>query len=392
MDYTITRGSVRQHAAELLATHLRLRDFSPTCTVRVGLSVLFCACSRLCSLTAACFSLSRAPSRETVRKAVLRDLRSRDELLRRLNGALSGATPRALRRRGQQVAADLVLIPYHGQPMTDPAEVYRSAARSGTSHFHAYATAYVNYRGQRYTLALTYVERGEKLEAVLKRLLKRLSQLGIAVRLLLLDRGFWSVAVIRYLQAARKPFVLPVVLRGRKEGHPEGLGGSRVFASRSSGGFDEYTVRAANQQAARVSICIHCRNYNGQWGRHGRQAVVYAFGGLTPASTRWVRQTYRKRFAIETSYRQMHQGRARTSTRNPLVRLLLVGVALILRDVWVWLHYMALSTPRRGHRRVNLERLPLRAMPLWLQQLAECELGCRDHVPSERPFPQGLGA
>ena len=189
MDYTITRGSVRQHAAELLATHLRLRDFSPTCTVRVGLSVLFCACSRLCSLTAACFSLSRAPSRETVRKAVLRDLRSRDELLRRLNGALSGATPRALRRRGQQVAADLVLIPYHGQPMTDPAEVYRSAARSGTSHFHAYATAYVNYRGQRYTLALTYVERGEKLEAVLKRLLKRLSQLGIAVRLLLLDRG-----------------------------------------------------------------------------------------------------------------------------------------------------------------------------------------------------------
>jgi putative transposase len=392
MDYTITRGSVRQHAAELLRTHLRLRDFSPLCTVRVVLSVLFCACSRLCSLTAACFSLEGAPSRETVRKAVLRDLRSRDDLLRRLNRALSCEIPRTLRRREQQVACDLILIPYHGQPMLEPAEIYRGQAKSGTTHFHAYATAYVNYRGQRYTLALTYVEKGEKLEAVLKRLLKRLSALAIRIRMLLLDRGFWSVAVIRYLQAARKPFLMPVVLRGRKADHPEGPGGTRVFALRTRGGFDEYQVTAANKQTARVRICIHCRNYNGQWGRHGRQSLVYAFWRLEPSSTRWVRETYRKRFAIETSYRQLHQGRARTSTRNPLVRLLLVGIALILRNVWVWLHYMVLSTPRRGHRRLNLERLPLRAMLLWLQQLAESELGCMDHVPSERPMPQALGA
>ncbi len=388
MDYTITRGSVSQHAAELLRTHLRLRDFSATCTVHIVLAVLFVACSRLCSLTAACFSLRRAPSRETVRNAVLRDLSTRNELLRRLNRALSCEIPRCLRRRAQQVAADLILIPYHGQPMLDEAEVYRSQAKSGTTHYHAYATAYVNYRGQRYTLALTYVERGEKLEVVLKRLLKRVSQLGIRVRMLLLDRGFWSVAVIRYLQAARYPFLMPVVLRGRKEDHPEGPSGTRVFAMRTSGGFDEYKVTAANKQTARVRICIHCRNYNGQWGRHGRQTLVYAFWGLEPSSTRWVRQTYRKRFAIETSYRQLHQGRARTSTRNPLVRLLLVGVALILRNVWVWLHYMVLSTPRRGNRRLNLERLPLRAMLLWLQQQAEDELGRMDHVASERPMMQ----
>ena len=386
MDYTITRGSVRQHAAELLATHLRLRDFSPTCTVRVGLSVLFCACSRLCSLTAACFSLSRAPSRETVRKAVLRDLRSRDELLRRLNGALSGATPRALRRRGQQVAADLVLIPYHGQPMTDPAEVYRSAARSGTSHFHAYATAYVNYRGQRYTLALTVVGRGEKMEEVLKRLLRRLSALGVSARLLLLDRGFWSVAVIRYLQAARRPFLMPVLLRGRKAGHPEGPGGTRVFAARTRGGWDEYTLTARDKKTARVSICIHCRNYDGQWGRRGRQALVYAFWGIEPSGRRWVRQTYRKRFAIETSYRQAHQGRARTCTRNPVVRLLLLGVALVLRNVWVWLHYEVLSSPRRGGRRLNLELLPLKEMLLWLLHQAERELGWCDEIDAERPM------
>src|SRR3954447_23756054 len=99
--------------------------------------------------------------------------------------------------------------------------------------------------------------------------------------------------------------------------------------------------------ADRVSICVHCRNYNGQWSRHGRQTLVYAFWGMNPSATRWVRETYRKRFAIETSYRQGDQGGARTCTRNRLVRLLLVGVALVLRNVWVWLHYAVLSTPRR---------------------------------------------
>jgi hypothetical protein len=388
MHYTITRPTVQQHAYELLRSCLRVRDFSPACTARIFFHVLFAASARLCTLAAACRSLARAPSRETIRQATLRLLPQRDELLKRLNRALTVEVPRVLRKRAQQVAIDLVLIPYHGQPMLDLAEVYRSQAKSGTTHFHAYATAYVNYRGQRYTLALTVVERGEKLEAVLQRLLKRLSALGISVQRLLLDRGFWSVAVIRYLQAARKPFLMPVVLRGRKDDHPQGPSGTRVFAIRKCGGWDEYTLTSSTGQKARVSICVHCRNYNGQWGRHGRQTLVYAFWGLNPSSTRWVRETYRKRFAIETSYRQMHQARARTYTRNPEVRLLLVGVALVLRNVWVWLHYTVLASPHRGGRRLNLDLLPLKQLMLWLLHQAEQELGWCDEIQAEHSMPQ----
>jgi hypothetical protein len=388
MHYTINRSAIQEHTAQLMKSCLRLTDFSPDCTVRVLLHVLFAACARLCSVSAACWSLATAPSRETIRKAMLATLTTRDQLLRRLNRALTVEVPRHLRRRPQQVAIDLVLIPYHGQPMVDLAEVFRSQARDGTSHFHAYATAYVNYRGQRFTLALTTVQRGEKMPEVLQRLLQQLSQLGITVRMLLLDRGFWSVAVIRYLQAARKPFLMPVILRGRKADHAQGPGGTRVFAIRKRSGWDEYTLTASNGQKARVAVCIHCRNYKGQWNRHGRQTLVYAFWKLQPTSTPWVRETYRKRFAIETSYRQMHQGRARTCTRNPLVRLLLVGIALVVRNVWVWLHYAVLSTPRRGSRRFNLDRMPLQTMLLWLLHQAEEELGCCDELQAERPMPQ----
>jgi putative transposase len=388
MYYTINRESVQRHAAQLLQSCLRLRDFSPTCTVAVFLHVLFTACSRLSSLAAACASLATAPCRETIRKATLQALKSKDDLLRRLNRALSWEVPRSLRRRPQQVAIDLVLIPYHGLPLDSELEIYRSQAKSGTSHFHAYATAYVNYRGQRYTLALTCVERGEKMEAVLKRLLARLSQLGVAVRLVLLDRGFWSVAVIRYLQAARRPFLMPAVIRGRKEDDARGPGGTRLFALRKRSGWDEHVLRGAKGKTAKLSICIRCKNYAGRFGKRGRRTLVYGYWGFKPASWRWLSETYRKRFAIETSYRQCHQGRARTSTRNPLVRLLWVGVALLLRNVWVWLHYAVLSTPRRGGRRYNHSRLTLRGMLLWLQHQAEDELGRVGDVAAERPMPQ----
>jgi putative transposase len=392
MHYTIDRASVQRHAAELLRCCLNLKDYSAACTARTLLHVLFTACSRTCSLSAACWSLATAPSRETIRKAALQALKARDDLLKRLNRALTAEAPRALLRRPQRVAIDLVLIPYHGLPLDAELEVYRSQARSGTSHFHAYATAYVNYRGQRFTLALTVVERGEQMAEVLKRLFRKLSALGVTTRMTLLDRGFWSVAVIRYLRLAKKPFLMPVVLRGRKPGHADGPSGTRVFAARKRSGWGRYTVKAADGTVARVALGIHCRNYNGQWGRHGRQTLVYAFWGFEASSTRWLRETYRKRFAIETSYRQAHQARARTCTRSPLVRLLLVGVALTLRNVWVWLHYAVLSTPRKGNCRYNPERLALRTMLLWLQHQAEAELGIRDEVLAERPMPQRIGA
>ncbi len=111
-----------------------------------------------------------------------------------------------------------------------------------------------------------------------------------------------------------------------------------------------YTMTDAQKRPARVSICVKCRYYRGEWRRRGKQRLVYAFGGLMPPSFDWVKETYRQRFAIETTYRQLHQARIRTSTRDPLRRLLYVGMALMLRNVWVWLHWTVLARPRRGGR------------------------------------------
>jgi hypothetical protein len=384
-QYTLSARDVQAHTAQLCQHHLQLRDHGPKCTAGLLLTVLCYAAARIGSLSAACKALRKAPTYTALHDALLATLPQLTELQRRVNRALQGDLPRALRRKPQPLAIDLHLIPYHGQYLHHEDEVYRSQAKDGTSHFHAYATAYVIRKGCRFTVALAYVRKGEALEKVIQRLLAAAVQAGVRLRYLLLDRGFWSVNVLRYLQAARYPFLMPVPCRGRKANHPKGPGGTRVFHLRQKSGWGRYTLTNAKGRRATVSICVKCRNRRGERGKHGREALVYAYGKLTPSSYQWVKETYRTRFAIETTYRQLGQARIRTCTQDPVLRFLYVAVALILRNVWVWLHWAVLAHPRRGRRRVDLDQLPFRAMLLWLQHLAEEDLGVCHQVEAHRP-------
>jgi Transposase DDE domain len=381
---TLNRHQVHRSATRHLQEHVPLRDYKRKVSAPTLWAVLLVAAAGVTSIHAACGRLDDLPAEETIRKALYASLPEFAELQRQFNRALAGRLPKALRRRAQRLAIDLTLIPYHGEPFHDPKEVYRSQAKDGTSHFHAYATAYVVLKGQRFTVALTAVTKGEPLKEVLQRLLKQVRAVGVQPRFLLLDRGFYSVAVIRYLQAARYPFLMPVVIRGRKPTDPRGPSGTRVFAVIKRSGWFAYTVTSGVKRTARVSICVACRNYRGQWKRHGRRTLVYACWGVQGRSCAWVRETYRSRFGIESSYRQMNQARGRTSTRRPELRLLYAGLALVLRNEWVWLHFEVLSTPRRGCRLLRLERLPLRAMLHWLLEVIEGTFGTVGDTPTER--------
>jgi putative transposase len=381
---TLNRHQVHRSATRHLQQHVPLQDYKRKVTVPTPWAVLLVAAAEVTSIHAACARLDGLPSEEALRQALYACLAAFAELQRQLNAALAGRLPRALRRRRQRLAIDLTLIPYHGEPFRDSGEVYRSLAKDGTSHFHAYATAYVVLKGQRFTVALTAVAKGEPLKEVVQRLLKQARSVGVKPRLLLLDRGFSSVDVIRYLQAARYPFLMPVVIRGRKPTDPRGPSGTRVFAAMKRSGWFQYTVTSGTKRTARVAICVACRNYRGKWKRHGRQALVYACWGVEGHSCAWVRETYRSRFGIESSYRQLNQARGRTSTRRPELRLLYVGVALVLRNEWVWLHFVVLSTPRRGGRAIRLGRLRLRALLHWLIQVIEEAYGTIGETRTER--------
>jgi hypothetical protein len=209
---------------------LQWQDHGPKCTVKVLLQVLFYATGHLCSVFAACNQLRDAPHDQAVRDALAALCPDPVPLEQRLNRLFAAQLPKGLRKRSQRMAIDLTLVPYHGQPHQHTREIYRGQAKSGTTHFHAYATAYLVRRGQRFTVALIRVKSGTAPVEVLKRLLDLACRAGIRPRLLLLDRGFYSGVVIRYLYRARYPFVMPVVRRGRSIDDPRGPSGTQALA------------------------------------------------------------------------------------------------------------------------------------------------------------------
>jgi putative transposase len=72
------------------------------------------------------------------------------------------------------------------------------------------------------------------------------------------------------------------------------------------------------------------------------------------------------RFRIETSYRQMRQARIYTCTRNPRLRLLFVAMALVLRNLWVWIHQNRLAEDHGDSLTPHLHRLRFKQMLDWI--------------------------
>lgn len=362
--FTLSSGEVHAYAVSWLEP-LGLKERGTKCTREVLIRVLFLAAARISSVGAACKALAKGPCVQAVYDALGAMLPAAiDVAQRRLNACLQSQLPKHLTKRRQVVAIDLTLIPYHGQPHADRRELYHSKAQSGTTKFHAYATAYVCQNGCRYTLAVRRVTGGVTMKEVVQDLVRQIRGLGLKIKVLLLDRGFYSVAVMRYLRRTKCPFVMPAVVRGRKPAPGKPLRGMRAVRKKAIGWYHA-TVRS-EEEAIKVAVCVAGRRCPDRKTHKLRLKKLLFVAWGYRASPLEIRELYRKRFAIETTYRQMNQARIRTSTRHPLERLVYFTIALILRNVWVWLHGTLLFTYQRGKLVLRLELLRFREMLNWL--------------------------
>ena len=122
-------------------------------------------------------------------------------------------------------------------------------------------------------------------------------------------------------------------------------------------------------QEVTFSVCVTYKTYrHHRTNKRGTKKLIYAAWGMS-GSSREVQERYRKRFGIETSYRQRREARIRTSTRDPKLRLLYVGISLLLRNVWVLLHAMLFAQGSDIHPEPCLEKLRFADMLEWL---ADC--------------------
>jgi hypothetical protein len=355
---------------DIVRPHLPLALQGTRITEEDVLYVLTHASVHRLSLDAACAELEAAPSANRFREVLGAALPARPTLQRQLNTILRAQLPKVFRKgkRAYNLAIDLTLIPYHGQPYQDDREVARGAAKSGTTHFHAYATVSIVHDKRRYVLALVFVDKGTPMAAVVRQLLDRVKRLKIKVRRVYLDKGFCSVPVFKTLTRRHLSYIVPIPVRGKSGGV------RRLFHGRVSYQ-TAYTLTSPQHGRYTVSTVVVRRYSKGKAKRQGIRWFAYAVAGL-PARTRptQVFELYRQRFGIETSYRQMNQVRARTTSRNPTLRLLLVGLAFILVNLYVTLRTQLGSAPRPAAP-TGAPWLSLRRLALLLGRAVEQLLG-----------------
>lgn len=325
---TATR-SLRPVLTDWLGRAVQLPKRRRTCTPEVVWRVILFAAAFARSLGAACAALAQAPSGQAIWNCLYLALPKRRRTLeRRLLPALHA--PLGNRDRVARVAIDYHQIAYFGEPNRDTT---RSKPTAGTHTFHTYATACIVDGSNRYTLGLTAVGHKEPMTAVLARLLDQVAAAGVTIRVALLDKAFFSIAVMQLLQSRNLPFVIPAVIRGRKPRPGIKAVGLRALRKRGAGRYP-YTHEDRGK-AVRVTVVIAHKSYHHRrTGRRRSKKLLYAtwrVGGGPVA----IRDRYRKRFGIESSYRQLGQVRPRTSTTDGVIRLLWVAVGLILRNAWV---------------------------------------------------------
>jgi hypothetical protein len=342
-----------------------LKDHGWLCTATVVWNIVLRAAARMISPNAACGDLSDGPCGQSVFDALTDGLPKTLKVLeRRLNEALTGHLSRGMRRRAWEVAIDWHLMPYYGDPKRSRNELYYGKPKQGTQKFHAYATACIVMYGQRYTLALSWVRRHETMVTALTRLLDRIDELGLKIRYLLLDRAFFNVPVVEFLQSRELPFLMPVMFRGRKpkkKRPPTGL----HWIKRQPAGWYPHTMKNKKREVS-IRVCVAFRTHqNRKDGKRVQQKLLFGAWRVSGMPTE-IRHRYRLRFGIESSYRQMRQAKIYTCTRDPHLRLVFVAVALLLRNLWVWIHETLLADGRGEGLTVRLARLRFKRLLDWI--------------------------
>src|SRR5438093_13095627 len=111
--HSVRMSEVHDYAHGVLADFLKVKNYRKKCSASTLVSLLLFAATQAASLAAACRRLMRAPSDETVRKALLATLPCHRALQRRINAALAHPLPKALRKRPWPIAIDLWDLPYY---------------------------------------------------------------------------------------------------------------------------------------------------------------------------------------------------------------------------------------------------------------------------------------
>jgi len=265
--------------------------------------------------------------------------------------------------RSRIVSIDFVDNPYHGSPDEEDGELCTTNPKDGTTTCHRYCTAYLVSNGKPVTLALTYVRSDEKEADAVERVLDRVAAYPFEIDLLLADRGFYNERVIRRARDLATT-VIPVKEKGER---------MRDKLATHCSYMTTYRMYKGRERELRFPLAVSVSYQNGDRDKHGEVVRGYVACDLGDRTPTQVERRYRKRSAIETSYRLFRQARAITTTQDPIVRFAFVIVSFLLENLWLVLRWAVVARPQRGGRDLP-EQFTFTTFCDWIRHELEIEL------------------
>lgn len=342
-EYELNAENIRTMMVKTMERHLSLKTEGYRCTTGQTFDLLLKAVAEGSSLEAVCADSSGVVASNTLREQMNGALPI-SQLHRQesdMNAALQAAIPNGMPGGGLEVALDTHDEPFYGKTPALCAYTCKTRAKDGTTRFFRIASAYVIWQEVRLTLALTYVLPDDTLPTVVERLLTRLKRIGLHATVLYLDKGFCSGEILTYLQRTQQRAVLACPIRGKK-------GGIRALCQGRGSFTTDYTFTDGTR--VRLTL-VDTRVPDPKTKRKQRKWLAFVLVNLDWAPHQVYRK-YRRRFGIEASYRILRQVKVLTNSRNPALRFFLLGLGLLMQNVWVLARWLFTRRPGKGRHKL----------------------------------------
>jgi len=239
--------------------------------------------------------------------------------------------------RSRIVSIDFVDNPYRGMYADESGELCRMAAKDGTTTCHRYCSAYLVLNGKPVTLAMTYV-RSDESEAD-----------TVEIDPLLADHGFYNECIL-----LRSSDIAATVVPIQKKGKHM----KRKLDTHCSY-MTTYRMCRDCKRESQFPLAVAVSYQAGDRGKSGEVVRGYVAYNLADRTPKQVERLYRKRSAIETSYRVFRQAQVVTTTQDPIVRFAFVLVRFLLENLWLVLRgagATCLKSSRSKRSLIGIER------------------------------------
>lgn len=376
-EHELKAEDIRHQTMKTVMKHIPLKANGYCCTTEMVFDVVLKASAERVSIEATCSDLEGVADSNTLRGYLndAFDIQQLEEQQAEMNEALSENIPKDMKRKEIEIAIDFHDEPFYGKTPELLAVTCKGQAKKGTTHFIRIASAYVIWRQVRLTLALKYVLPDDDTLEVLKYLLERLKKLRFTSKVLYLDKGFASTAIIDYLTGQRQPTIIACPIRGKK-------GGTRAMCKGRKSYRTDYTFTDGTE----ANLVLKASLVPDKSGQRRRKWLAFIVIHLD-WSPQKIYKEYRRRFGVECSYRLMRRVRAITTSLNPALRFFLLGVGLLLVNVWVFLRWVFTRVSGPGPHRIDPHRLRFHCFTRLLIRSIEAIYGVVMAIPT-RSSPQ----